>query len=81
MFTDFGKREKVVERERREEEREEKREKGEILICCLPYVPQPGIEPTTQFCALTAWPGPNLQPLGVQDNDPIHWATWPGPIF
>ena len=29
------------------------REGDEKQIGCLPYVPSPGIEPTTQACALT----------------------------
>lgn len=28
----------------------------ETSICCLPYVPQPGIQPITQVCALRIKP-------------------------
>ena len=46
MFTDFTERGRVGREGGSERERE-------TLICCLPYMPQLGIEPTTSVCALT----------------------------
>ena len=46
MFIDFGKRGRDRQRER-ERERERERSEREILIGCLLYTPQPGIEPPT----------------------------------
>ena len=60
-------------------ERKEEREKHwcerKTLINCLPYTPQPGINPQPKY---VPWPGIKSQPFGVQDSTPTNWATWPG---
>ena len=48
-------------------EREKERNMG---VGCLPYMPQPGIQPETLVGALSG--ESNLQPFGVQDNAPTE---------
>ena len=69
MFIDF-----------REEGRERKKEKNwcerETSVSFLPSVRQPETKPAAWECALNQELKQQL--LGVRDDTPTIWATWPG---
>ena len=53
---------------------EREKEESDQSVASHPYMPQRGIKPATQVCALTDW-GLNLQPAGVRDD-----TTQPGTL-
>ena len=62
------------ERERKRE-REKHQCERETSICCLQYMPDPGLN-LQPMCVL--WLGIELTTFWCLDNAPTNWATWPG---